>query len=229
MRNLWRVLAFDVAAPLATVAGLLAIGMVLGWPVWWVSACSVLVLLVVEAVAVNVALLRRDAVTAGTDDDDPRLRLAVVAVATATLVAAVLVGYVRWMQPDHDFTRDSTEAVRVATATAEATATFSPQDPKAAVDKAVAMMVPERAEAFRDEVAKSAADLAREHVTAEATTLSAGLEALGPSVAGVAVLLRVTKNTPGQPPDRAEAALRVGLTKRDGDWLVLDVVPLRRR
>jgi hypothetical protein len=165
MRNLWRVLAFDVAAPLATVAGLLAIGVVLGWPMWWVSACSVLVLLVVEAVAVNAALLRRDSVTAGTDDDGPRLRLAVVAVATAALVAAVLVGYVRWTEPDRDFTRDSTEVVQVASATAEATATFSPQDPSAAVDKAVAMMVPERAEAFRDEVAKSAADLARDNVT----------------------------------------------------------------
>ena len=60
MRNAWRVLAFDVAAPLAAIAALLAIGVVLAWPAWWVSMCSVLVLLIVEGVAVNVFLLRRD-------------------------------------------------------------------------------------------------------------------------------------------------------------------------
>ncbi len=32
MRNLARVLAFDVAAPIAAIAALLAIGVVLGWP-----------------------------------------------------------------------------------------------------------------------------------------------------------------------------------------------------
>ena len=69
MRNILRVLAFDVAAPLAAIAALLAIGIVLSWPVWWVSASSVLVLLIVEAVVVNFWLLRRDSVTIGTDDD----------------------------------------------------------------------------------------------------------------------------------------------------------------
>ena len=63
MRNAWRVLAFDVAAPLAAIAALLAIGYVLTWPLWWVSLCSVLILLIVEGVAVNVYLLRRDSVT----------------------------------------------------------------------------------------------------------------------------------------------------------------------
>jgi MFS superfamily sulfate permease-like transporter len=60
MRNAWRVLAFDVVAPLAAICALLGIGIVLGWPRWWVSACSVLVLLIVEGVMVNVWLLRRD-------------------------------------------------------------------------------------------------------------------------------------------------------------------------
>ena len=62
MRNAWRVLAFDIAAPLAGIAALLAIGYVLTWPAWWVSLCSVLVLLIVEGVAVNIWLLRRDSV-----------------------------------------------------------------------------------------------------------------------------------------------------------------------
>lgn len=78
MRNAWRLVVFDVLAPLATIAALAAIGVLLGWPLWWVSTCSVLVLLVVEGVAINFWLLRRDSVTVGTDDDAPGLRLAVV-------------------------------------------------------------------------------------------------------------------------------------------------------
>jgi hypothetical protein len=71
MRNAWRVLIFDVAAPLATIAAILLIGVFLGWPVWWVAVAAMLCLLIVEAMVVNYVLLRRDRVTAGTDDDGP--------------------------------------------------------------------------------------------------------------------------------------------------------------
>ena len=84
MRNLARVLAIDVAVPLATIAGLLMIGAMLDWPLWWVSLCSMLCLLIAQAVVVNLVLYRRDSVTLGTDDDAPVLRLAAVGVATAT-------------------------------------------------------------------------------------------------------------------------------------------------
>ena len=46
MRNRLRVLAFDLLAPAAAVAALIYVGIALGWPLWWVSACSVLCLLV---------------------------------------------------------------------------------------------------------------------------------------------------------------------------------------
>ena len=36
-----------------TGPALLMIGVVLDWPLWWVSACSVLVLLILQGVAVN--------------------------------------------------------------------------------------------------------------------------------------------------------------------------------
>ena len=85
MRNLARVLVFDVAAPLAAIAALLMIGVMLGWPLWWVSVCSVLCLLIVEGVIVNFVLFRRDSVTVGTDDEGPGLRLAVVALCSAAL------------------------------------------------------------------------------------------------------------------------------------------------
>lgn len=144
MRNTWRVLVFDVAAPLATIAALVLIGMFLAWPVWWVAACAMLCLLIVEAMAVNYYLMRRDRVTVGTDDDGPVLRLAVVGLTTAALVAATVVGYTHWTVPDNALGTDSEEVVRLATAVSEATATFSPQDPTSSIDRAAALMAPSR-------------------------------------------------------------------------------------
>lgn len=229
MRNLGRVLAFDIAAPLAAIAALLAIGMMLDWPLWWVSVCSMLCLLIVEGVIVNLVLYRRDSVTVGTDDDGPGLRLAVVGVCTAAVVAAVVVGYTRWTQPDRDFTRDSAEVVRIATAVSEATATFVPAAPDSSLNRAASFMAPDRAEQFRAEFDKATADLAKRNVSAQAQTISAGLEALGPSDASVAVVMRGTQNTPGQPPSIAALALRVTLSKQDDHWLVQVVAPLNAR
>jgi hypothetical protein len=229
MRNLARVLAFDIAAPLAAIGALLAIGTVLGWPLWWVSVCSMLGLLVVEGVIVNFVLYRRDSVTVGTDDEGPGLRLAVVALTTAALIAAVVVGYTRWTQPDRDFTRDSAEVVRIATAVAEATATFTPADPTSSIDRAASFMAPERADAFKNEFGKATSDLAKKNISAQAQTISAGLEALGSSAASVAVVLRGTQTEPGQPPSTATLALRIGLAKQDGRWLVLDIAPINAR
>ena len=229
MRNAWRVLAFDVAAPLVAIAAVLAIGVVLGWPRWWVAACSVLVLLIVEGVLVNVWLLRRDSVTIGTDDDAPGLRLAVVGLCAVAVVSAVLTGYTHWTLPDRRLKSDSAEVVRIATGMAEATATFSPQEPTASIDRAAAMMVPEQATAFRENFGKATADLAHRNVTASASTLEAGVEAIGPSAAAVAIVLRAAQNVPGQPPSNAVLALRIALTKQNDHWLVLDVSPINAR
>ena len=229
MRNAWRVLVFDIAAPVAAITALLAIGVVLAWPLWWVSACSILVLLIVQGVAVNVWLLRRDSVTVGTDDDAPGLRLAVVALCAVAVVSAVLTGYTHWTLPDRRLKADAAEVVRVATEMAEATATFSPQQPTASIDHAATMMVPEQATAFKDNFAKATADLAHRNVTASASTLEAGVEAIGPSAAAVAVVLRATQNEPGQPPNNTVLALRIALSKRSDHWLVLDVSPINAR
>jgi len=227
MRNIWRLLAFDIVAPLAAIVALLMIGVVLYWPPWWVSACSVLVLLIVEGVGVNFWLLRRDSVTVGTDDDAPALRLAVVVMCALALWAAVLTGYTHWTTSDRDFTRDSAEVVHVATRMAEAMASFAPSAPTSSIDQAAAMMVPEQAGTFKEQYKKTSADLAQHNVTAQAATLAAGVEAIGPSAASVAVILRVTQNAPGQPASRAAPALRVTLTKRGANWLVSDVAPIR--
>lgn len=227
MRNIWRLFAFDILAPLAAIAALVAIGAVLGWPLWWVSACSVLVLLIVEGIGVNFWLLRRDSVSLGTDDDAPGLRLAVVLLCTAALAAAVATGYTHWTKSDREFTEDSHQVVRIATGMAEAMASFSPTAPTGSIERATAMVVPEHAAAFKEQYTKSSAELGQHQVTAQAVTVSAGVEALGPSAASVAVILRVTQNAPGQPPNQAAPALRVSLTKRGGDWLVADVLPIR--
>jgi hypothetical protein len=226
MRNLWRLLAFDIVGPLVAIAALLMIGVFLGWPLWWVSAGSMLCLLVVQSVIVNFVLMRRDRVTVGTDDDGATLRLAAVALVTAALVAAVLVGYTRWTVPDRAMAGDTAEVVRLATAVSEATATFSPQDPTSSIDRAAALMAPDQAAAFKANFGKSTEDLARKNISAQAQTISAGVEAIGPAAASVAVILRGTQNVPGQQPSRAVLALRVALAKQDGKWLVLDVAPI---
>lgn len=110
---------------------------------------------------------------------------------------------------------------------AEAMASFSPTAPTDAIDRATAMVVPEHAAAFKEQYTKSSAELGQHKVTAQAATVSAGVEALGPTAASVAVILRVTQNAPGQPPSQVAPALRVTLTKRGSDWLVADVLPIR--
>ena len=229
MRTAWRILAFDVAPPLAAIAALTYIGIALAWPLWWVAVFSVLCVLIVEAVVVNVVLARRDGVTVGTDDDGPRLRLAVATGALATLVAAVVVGYLNWSVSDRNLRDDTAEVVGIATEVSEASATFTPQSPTASIDKATAMMSPQSAEAFKKEFASVAKDLAGRNISAQATTISAGLEAIGPAAASVAVILHGTQNSPGKPTDTAVLALRVQLSKQDGRWQVDDVSPIHSR
>jgi len=226
MRNRWRVLAFDIAAPIAAIIALIYIGIVSAWPLWWVSVCSVLCLLIVEGVVVNVALARRDSVTVGTDDDGPGLRLAVVAVATLALIAAVIVGYLRWTVPDRTLASDSDAVVGIASSVSEASATFTPESPTASIDRATAMMSAQSAEAFKNEFANVARDLTSKNISAQASTVSAGIEAIGPAAASVAVILRATQNAPGKQPDTAVLALRVQLSKTDGRWLVEAVSPI---
>jgi hypothetical protein len=229
MRNRLRVLAFDILAPLAAIAGLVYIGVTLAWPLWWVSVCSVLCLLIVEGVVVNFALARHDAVTVGTDDDGPGLRLAVAAVATAALAAAVVVGYTKWTVPERNLRDDTAEVVGIASSVSEASATFTPQSPTASIDRATGMMSPKSAEAYKNEFASVARELTSKNVSAQASTVSAGVEAIGPNAASVAVIMRGTQNVPGKPPDTAVLALRVTLSKQDGRWLVDDVSPIHSR
>jgi hypothetical protein len=229
MRNRLRVLAFDIAAPLAAIAALIYIGIAMAWPLWWVALASVLCLLIVEGAIVNAVLARRDGVTVGTDDDGPGLRLAVIGLAAVALVAAVAIGYTQWTVPDRNLRDDSAEVVGIASSVAEASATFTPASPTAAIDRATELMTPDRADKYKNEFAAIAKQLTSKNVTASASTISAGVEAIGPQDASVAVMMRGTQNVPGQPPDMAVLALRITLSK-DGDrWLVDDVTPINSR
>jgi hypothetical protein len=229
MRNRLRVLAFDIAAPIAAIAALIYIGFAMAWPLWWVALASVLCLLIVEGAIVNAVLARRDGVTVGTDDDGPGLRLAVIGVAAVALVAAVAIGYTQWTVPDRNLRDDSAEVVGIASSVAEASATFTPASPTAAIDRATELMTPDRANKYKNEFAAVAKQLTSKNVTASASTISAGVEAIGPQDASVAVMMRGTQNVPGQPPDMAVLALRITLAK-DGDrWLVDDVTPINSR
>jgi hypothetical protein len=229
MRNGLRVLAFDVLAPLAAIAGLGYVGVALAWPLWWVSVCSVLCLLILQGMVVDFVLYRRDGVTVGTDDEGPGLRVAMVGLAAVALVAAVAVGYTRWTVPDRTMHDDTAEVVGIASSVAEASATFTPQDPNASIDRATGLMTPERADAYRNEFAAVAKELGSKNISGQASTISAGLEAIGPAAASVAVVMRGTQNAPGKPPDVAVLALRIILTKAGGKWLVVDVTPINAR
>lgn len=229
MRNPLRVVLFDVLAPLAALAALIYVGMALAWPLWWVSVCSVLCLLIVQAMVVDYVLYRRDGVTVGTDDEGPGLRLAVVGIAAAALIAAVVVGYTQWTVPDRAMRADVDEVVGIASSVAEASATFTPQDPNASIDRAAGLMTPERAEAYRDEFAAVARELTSKNISGQAETISAGVEAIGPAVASVAVVMRGTQNAPNKKPDVAVYALRITLSKDGDEWMVVDVTPINAR
>jgi hypothetical protein len=229
MRNRLRVLAFDVLAPLAAFAGLVYVGVALAWPLWWVAICSVLCLLIVQAMIVDFVLYRRDGVTVGTDDEGPGLRLAVAGLAAVALAAAVVVGYTRWTVPERTMHDDIAEVVGIASSVAEASATFTPQDPNASIDRATGLMTPQRADAYRGEFAAVAKELGSKNISGQASTISAGVEAIGPAAASVAVVMRGTQNAPGKPTDVAVLALRITLTKDGGKWLVVDVTPINAR
>ena len=229
MRNLARVLVFDAIAPAVAISALLIIGVMLDWPLWSVSVCSILCLLIVEAVVVNIVGYRRDSVTVGTDDDKPVLRLAVMAIAASAVAAAAAVGYNSWTLPDRAFQADSAMVVRTATEVAEASATFNPADPNSSLDRAAALMLPERAEAFKAQFGSAATDMAKRNISAQANTVSAGLEALGGSSASVAVLVRGTQSAPDEQPSSTVLALRVVLAKQEGGWRVVDVAPINAR
>jgi len=226
VRNAWRVFAFDIAAPLAAIAALLTIGYALDWRVWWVAVCSVLCTLIVEGMIANFVLFRRDSVTVGTDDDGPGLRLAVVGLSTAALVAAVLVTYTQWTESDRDLARNMDDVVQIAVKFAESTMTYSPPEPTTAIDRAAAMMEPEQAEKFKASYGTEAKNQAAQNISAQAQTISAGVNAVSPDSAVVVVVVGATRQQPGKPPERAVVGLQVVLSHESGQWRVFDLIPI---
>ena len=83
------------------------------------------------------------------------------------------------------------------------------------VDLAVPVEIPVRCDAVSD--------------TRMASTISAGIETIGPNFASVAVVMRATQNTPNKPAQATVLGLRVTLTKQDDRWLVMDVTPIASR
>ena len=141
----------------------------------------------------------------------------------------MIVGYTQWTVPDRAIRADIGEVVGIASSVAEASATFTPQDPSASINRATALMTPERGASYRKEFESVTKDFAGRGVSGQASTISAGVEAIGPAVASVAVVMRGTQNAPGKPPDVAVLALRITLTKDSGHWLVADVTPINAR
>ncbi|MGF2946200.1 hypothetical protein [Mycobacterium sp. Lab-001] len=227
-RNFWRAMLFDVIAPAAIIAALAAIGIMLRWPAWWAAACSALTLLVVASVVANVVWRRRYSVTIGTGDAHPWIRLIVATVMTGAIAAMVAVGYFRVMSPIRDIDQDSSTVARIAASMAQASSSFSPLDPTASLNRATALMAPDRVGAFKQRYSKATAAMAKNMVTADVELVAAGVEGISQSAARVAVLMRGTQSRPDIVARHTVIALQVLLAKEKGRWLVLDVLPIHR-
>ncbi len=227
MRIAWRIVVFDAAAPLLSAAAFVMIGVALAWPVWWWMACVALCSMVIASVAFDFYLMRRGGVSVGTDPHGGGLRSASLALATAAPVAAALVGYTQWWVPERAYHNDADDVVRLAASVSEATATFSPQDPTSSIEKAAGLMPSDRADVFKGLYGRTARELADKNLVGQAAAISAGVEAISSEAASVAVIMRTSQGVPGSPPAGAVQALRVELIKRDGQWTVFEVTPIR--
>ena len=149
--------------------------------------------------------------------------------ASVAVVAAAIVGYTKWTVPDRTTDHDMSTVVGIASSVAEASATFTPGAPNVSIDRATSLMAPQRAEAYRNEFNAVAKDLTSRGVAGQASTISAGIETIGPNFASVAVVMRATQNIPNKPQQATVLGLRVTLTKQDDRWLVMDVTPIASR
>ena len=73
----------------------------------------------------------------------------------------MVVGYTNWTVPDRNLHDDSAEVVGIASSVAEASATFTPSSPTAAIDRATELMSPQRAEKYKNEFAAVAKELTK--------------------------------------------------------------------
>ena len=131
MRNRWRVLAFDILAPVAAVVALVYIGVALAWPLWWVSVLFGAVpadrrgrrrqLRVSRAVTVSPSA----PTTTVQDCGWPSSRVATVALVAARHRRLPAVDGAR----PHAAHNDTAEVVGIASSVSEASATFTPQSP----------------------------------------------------------------------------------------------------
>ncbi|MUM19124.1 hypothetical protein FZI91_07435 [Mycobacterium sp. CBMA271] len=227
-RNVVRVILFDVLAPLVTVLGIVALGVILGWPTWWVVVCTAACLLIAQGVAVNAYLARRDSVTVGTDDDGPGLRTGIAALATAAVVAVAIVGYQDWTVPDRAGNSDRSAVTDVVGTVAEAVVNYTPDSPDTYVRKATEQMTPGQAQSFSRDFDRATAELKAKGISQKGEIISVGLEAMGPESAVAATLVRRTSTAAKTQPADAILALRMTLAKRDGRWLVDNIAPIDR-
>jgi hypothetical protein len=166
-------------------------------------------------------------VTVGTDDDGPGLRLAVVALTTATLVAAVLVAYTQWTVPDREVNSDFDDVVHMAVKFAEAATTYSPSEPTASIDRAADMMAPEDAAKFKAAYEAEAKKQVAQNFSVQAQTISAGVNPpMAKDTAIVAVVMRATRQQPGKPQERGTIGFQVILSKESGQWRVVNLRPV---
>lgn len=227
-RNMLRVILFDLSAPVVTVLAIVELGVILRWPVWWVVVCTAFCVLIVQGVAVNAYLARRDSVTVGTDDDGPALRTGIVALAAASVLAVAVVGYGHWTLPDREGNADRAAVTDVAATVGEAVVNFAPDNPDTSVRQATEHMTAAQGQSFTRDFGRATAELKAKGISQQGEIVSVGIEALGPGDAVMATLVRRTSVAAKTRPEQSVLALRLTLTKRDGRWLVDNIAPIDR-
>ena len=232
MRNRLRVLAFDVLAPLAPSLALVYIGVALAWPLWWVSVCSVLCLLIVQGVSSTSCCTAATASRSAPTTTGPACGWRSSALTAVALVAAVVVGYTRWTVPDRTMHDDMAEVVGIASSVAEASATFTPQRSECV----------DRPGHRRDDTSTAPTAFATNSTPVAKDLTSKNLSGAGEHRLGgrrghragrrpvVAVVMRGTQNAPGKQPATCRAgAAGITADQDGGRWLVDDVTPINSR
>ncbi|MEU9805749.1 hypothetical protein [Mycobacterium sp. NPDC050853] len=204
------------------------LGVILGWPTWWVAIGTAAGLLIAQGVALNAYLARRDSVTFGTDDDGPGLRTGIAALAAAAVVAVAVVGYRDWTVPDRAGNADRAAVTDVVATVAEAVVNYNPSSPDTYVHKATEHMTQEQAQSFTRDFDRATAELKAKGISQKGEVISVGLEAIGPESGVAATLVRRTSTAAKTQSVEAVLALRMTLAKRDGRWLVDNIAPIDR-
>ncbi|WP_330256088.1 hypothetical protein OG874_16890 [Nocardia sp. NBC_00565] len=217
--------AVDLLPPAIVAAVTFAITSMLGYPLWMEVVCGLVIVAAAGHVMRNAVRRRRP-----TDATASASRRTLFAVAPPILALAALVSLQLLMQRPADRELESARGTVAQTATEAAVAILSYQPET--VDQDLVAAQARLTGDFLDTYAKLANTVVgptakEKRVTMQATPAGAAVESASRDQATVIVYINQTTTVAGNPaPSQSQNALRVGLMKVDGSWLVNRFDPL---